>query len=188
MQAIKPVLGLVLLVAMVLSQTACPQGQKLAPYAEDFVESLSLSLPLLAPYPEIAQKAATTVNIGRQLVTALKSENGGDAGNIVESLISHFDQIVMEVNTLPVSQERKNQILLGLVGARIALGIIARNITKEVVAAAGPQPKRSTAVRISRIQEFSKRKNWRCRSSQSGRFAPMSFCKAHPDVSVVETY
>lgn len=168
-----------ILLALLLTQLACPEGKKLAPYAEDIVESLNASLPLLAPYPELSVRVVNAVTIGRQLVTALKSEGGGDAGNLVDSLITHFDQIVSQVNSLPIPQERKNQILLGLIGARIALGVISRNIAEK--APEGVQ-------QVSKVREFSKRKLWRCRSSQTGRFAEMSFCKAHPDVSVIETY
>lgn len=168
-----------LMAVMVCALTGCPESKKLAPFAEDVVEGLSLSLPLLEQAGVDVAKVRTAIDLGRKLVIALKSEGGGDPVNLVDQLIGKFDLIVGEVNKLPISQANRTKILVGLAVSQIALRIIARNI--EAKAPEGVQE-------VSNIKVFAAKPKWRCRSSQTGRFAEMKFCREHPDVSVVETY
>lgn len=183
MRTTKRLVAVALLALMLASQTACPKGEKLAGYAEDVVEALNLSLPLLEQAGVNVAKVKIAVGIGNQLVAALKAGQSDSAVDLTAKLISAFELIVTDVNTIPMSQSLRTKILVGLAAGQIALRIIARNLEESK-----PAGVLTVNSETAKIKTYAAKPKWRCRSSQTGRFAEMSFCKQHPDVSIVETY
>lgn len=179
MKRMKRAAAVVCLALTLAFMTGCPQSEKLAGYASDVVEALNLSLPLLQQAGVNTGKIQTAITIGNQLVTAFKANQKDSAVDLTSKLITAFEGIVTDVNTIPMNQATRTRILVGLAVGQIALRIIARNLQSS--APAGVQD-------VTPISTMAAKKQWRCRSSVSGRFEKMDVCKKSPSTTTVETY
>jgi hypothetical protein len=108
-------------------------------------------------------------------------EGNGDASDVGAELITHFENLIVDSERITNPLTRTLVLVaLGEVNYQIQRLLERIDITERMAAMPGA---RQTAV--ARFTQ--RRKTWRCRNSQTGRFEKMEFCKKHPDVSQVET-
>lgn len=169
-------LGLCALLVYATMGLKCDKATTLS-WSKEVVSALRECEPLLVQAGLPAAQIDTAISWGDKLVTALEnpSTGTGDPKQIAASLISAFEQVVLQTNLI-TDANRKTLILAILGIANIALHHIADNITPAQGMAAGPV-----------VGRFKASKVWRCRDAKSGRYEKMAYCKANPTITVVET-
>jgi hypothetical protein len=172
-----------LLMAMLVTQTACPKKGELASYARDVVSALNDTVPILENAGLDAAKLRQAVDIGNRLVSAFESNQSADAISLTSALVTAFEGIVSDTGAIKDPRTR-TLVLVALATGNVALHYIANHLPDNATAS-GPLKGSSDA---RNVLQFKKKPRWRCRSSQTGRFEDMGYCKAHPDVSQVETF
>lgn len=156
---------------------ACSKATTLS-WTKEVVSALSEAKPLLESIGLPGDKIATAISWGNKLVETLENPNsGGDVKQIAASLINAVEEVVSQTGVIP-DGPRKTLILAFLGIANIALHHIADNVTETAAGrvAAGPV-----------VLKFKTKAVWKCRDAKSGQYKKMEFCKANPDISVVET-
>lgn len=158
---------------------ACSKASTLS-WAKESVLYLQEAEPLLVELGLPADKIELAISYDNKLISALEDPNSGngDPKQLAESLITAVEAVVQQTNV--ITNQHKKVVILAILGlVNIALHHIADNVTSTPTGAfaAGPA-----------VLKFKARPVWKCRSAQTGHYEKMEFCKAHPDVSVVEMY
>ena len=180
--------AILLMVAVVLTQTACPNNQSIeqiktdaGKIAKQVVGGLNDTIPIFQANGLDASQLIRARDYGNQLISKLESTDGENSGPLLTSLINTFSGIVAQTEIIRDPKVR-TIVLVSLAVANIALRRLADKLDDaEAVVGRGASPDLTTA------RAFKARKPWRCRNSQTGRYATMDFCKGHPDISQVET-
>lgn len=192
---VAPIAPVVLLGGVVITQTACPGDKeprdKIYSWATEAVAIAREIVPLFESAGHSSPFVTQAITAGDLLVTALNEHRDGDALEQAAAFIDATDGIVRDV--LKIQDPGKRTLILAtLAGARIALRHISEQLKEVeesgVVVSDGPRRSTRPNAALAKVRAFRTSKNFRCRSSQTGRFQSMSYCKAHPDVSQVETY
>jgi hypothetical protein len=100
----------------------------------------------------------------------------------LDALTLAFDGLTADAREI-ANPTKRTVVLVVLVGANIALQAMAEEYIKKVSVTAAM----SVGAQDNNLRGFASREKWQCRSSQTGRYVPMSYCKEHPDVSTVES-
>lgn len=186
MQLLRKTAAIGVLASLLLLTTACPQKGDVLPWAREVVAGLKDAQNIFTANGYNLSKLNTAIDLGNQLITELeKPDDPATQENkvrLVANLIGRFEELVSESNRINDPKIR-TIVLVTLAISNAALRRIADkldDVPVSVMRTASPQ--------IANIRRFKERPLWRCRSSQSGRFAAMKFCEQHPDVSQVETY
>lgn len=169
------------LALVLVSQTAftCSRRDMIS-YAGDVVSALTDALPLLTQGGVQTAKIQQAITIGNQLVTAFRDNQDASALQLTSALITQFQSIADDAGLIPNPMTR-TRILVTLALGNVALHYISNHIHSEV-----PSGVLSASPALVVIRMEARKPIWRCRSSQTGKFSPMSYCKQHPDVSTVE--
>lgn len=172
-----------LLVALLITQTACPFSKATAlSWSEKAVSGLEKALPMLVNAGVNGARVQEAVDIGNQLIIAFKANNNESAIGLTSSLIVAFEGIVVETERIG-NPATRTLILAVLAVVDLALGFIVDEM-------ATVEPRMPVRMRgapaVVNIRRYHAKKRWNCRNSQTGRYEKMKFCKEHPDVSQVE--
>jgi hypothetical protein len=182
-----------LVAAVVLTQTACPKQSveeiktEAGKIAKEVVGGINDTIPIFKANGLDITQLVRARDYGQQLITALETTDGSGSGPLLTSLINTFSGIVASTDVISNPRTR-TIILMSLAVANIALRRLADKLDDIFVSSGGGQGAAagmSHDVRVARA--FKRRPVWRCRNSQTGQYAKMEFCKAHPDVSQIET-
>jgi hypothetical protein len=157
---------------------ACSKASTLS-WSKEGVSALQEAQPLLVAAGLPADKITTAIEWGNKLVAKLEdpSSTPADPASLARGVITAFQDVVAQTNL--IKDQQKKVVVLAILGiANIALHHIADAVlTPTSGVALDPV-----------VGKFKAAKPWRCRSSQTGKFEKMSFCKNNPAVSVVEAY
>lgn len=171
--------AIALVIALSLLSTACPKKDNLVFWGEQVVGAATDAIPILTAAGVSTVKAEQFRDYGNKLVLAIKA-NDGTALGYAASCIDLLEQVANDAKLI-TDPARRTTVLVILAVAEVALHHIANALP-------APQAGRMSAGRsATTIQNFKAKKAWRCRSSQTGRYAKMDYCRAHPDVTTVET-
>lgn len=173
-----------LIIVMSVYQLACPRT-RLVVYGRTTADALRETSMILRSAQLSTVRVDQAAEIADRLVAALTAKDNPTAIEQTTLLITAFQGIVIEVNLIRHPATR-TMVLVALAVANVALHHIAEALAVE--GAKIPAAARGRVVGTQVVEEFMRRPKWRCRSAKSGRFEKMSFCKANPDLSVVETY
>lgn len=155
---------------------ACSKATTLS-FTKDAVSFLQEAEPLLVQVGLPDGKIKTAIEYGTKLITALET-NSTDTKPLAEKLVAAFEEVVTQTNL--IQDQKKKTLILAILGlTNIALHHVLDNITSTPTGAQGAGPA---------LMKFKAKPVWKCRNAQSGRYEKMEFCKAHPDVTVVETH
>lgn len=157
---------------------ACSKAS-MASAARDVVSALTDIQPILQQAGLPTDKVAQAITLGNKLVTYLE---GGTTTNpdviaTISGLISAFNQLAAQTDLI-TNQHIKTLVIVSLGIANVALHYISNHVERQASGRLGAS---------HTIAIFNKQKVWACRNAQTGRYEKMSFCKAHPDVTTVET-
>jgi hypothetical protein len=185
MRLLRQLALLPLIIAIVVSQTACPEKQTALTISKEVTAALGDTITIFQANGLSVARLQEAQALSSQLVAVLESTDtdGGNAATIVAGLITKFTQLVAESEQIADPRTR-TIVLVSLAVTNILLRRLADKIDDPPVAVR-PSATGTRAVRT--VTEFRARPKWRCRNSQTGRFEKMEFCKKHPDVSQVET-
>jgi hypothetical protein len=190
----------IVLSSLVITQTACPGSaekptrDEIYSWATEAVGIAREIVPIFESAGYSSHYVGEAIGAGDLLVTALNAHKDADALEQAAAMIDATNGIISDVINIQ-DQTKRTLILATLAGARIALRHISEKLkdvedSGAVVAGGGGMKgaRRGGNTALAKVRAFRTSKNFRCRSSQSGRWVEMSYCKAHPDVSQVETY
>jgi hypothetical protein len=185
MRLLRQLALLPLIIAIVVSQTACPEKQTALTISKEVTAALGDTITIFQANGLSVARLQEAQALSSQLVAVLESTDtdGGNAATIVAGLITKFTQLVAESEQIADPRTR-TIVLVSLAVTNILLRRLADKID-DLPVAVRPSATGTRAVRT--VTEFRTRPKWRCRNSQTGRFEKMSFCEKHPDVSQVET-
>ncbi len=186
--SIRPITAILLSAVLLMSTMAfkCGDGtktpeqekQEFIAYAQDIVGAFTDARSLVVSLnPGLAGRYDIATQIARDLLAATQNSNETEAARLVVALVPAFTSIAGEFTG-------NTKILAILALGQIGLRFYANHYMNAVRTGGG----QGASAGNSRVRAFARAKNWRCRSSQNGRFQKMEFCRAHPDVSQVETY
>jgi hypothetical protein len=155
---------------------ACSR-QSMLGAARDVVSALNDISPLLQQAGVSTAKLTQAISIANQLVTSFENNQDADTVALTSSLITAFNALAAE-SELITNQHTRTLVIVSLGIANVALHYIANHVERTASGRLGANHV---------IPRFNKQKVWACRDAQSGQYRKMSYCRAHPDVTVVET-
>lgn len=173
--------------ALPLTQTACSPTE-MAKQARRVSSGLKKALPYIEKYGISTTRITIGIDVADRLVIAPEKNDSAGALELTETLINEFNAIIDEdVIKIPDGKTR-TIVLVGLEVANAALHFLADGISAEAAKVPVGDARSGAARQLGTVQQFRRKSSWRCRSSQSGRFMKMDYCKMHPDVSQIDTF
>jgi hypothetical protein len=154
---------------------ACSKASTLS-WSREVVSALREAGPLLQSLGVPLDKLNVAISAGDSLVAALENPSSNtDTKALASNLIHAFEEVVAQTDV--IGDANRKTLILAILGiADIALHHIVDSIPPTNAVAASPA-----------VLKFKASKVWQCRDAKTGKYQKMSFCKDHPDISVVET-
>lgn len=162
-----------LLATLLVLNTACPKKATVVSIAEDVVAAAEEFLPVAESAGVPTGNIKTFLKFSKLGLAAIKTDDGTALGHY-EVAFTALRAVVGDVAV--IKDPLKRTLALALVG------IIDRTLHKLV----DQLPPSTPGLTGSSITEFRKHKVWRCRSSVTGQFKKLEFCKANPATTTVE--
>jgi hypothetical protein len=181
------------LVVIVMFQLACPKQSieevrtEAGKIAKEVVGGLNDTIPIFQANGLDITQLVRARDYGQQLITALETTDGSGSGPLLTSLINTFSGIIASTDVISDPRVR-TIVLVSLAVANIALRRLADKLDDAIATVgAGGMGAAAGSADARTARAFKRRPAWRCRNSQTGRFATMDFCRAYPAISQVET-
>lgn len=172
--------ALALLIALSLMATACPESKSLASLSHSAVAGIDQAVPIFQSNGVDVSKLVKVRGFLADAEIAFNEQRTDDAIGFISSAIKMFDSVKEDVLRL-ANPTVRTIILVGLAVVNLRLQALSEKM------AASPHARDVRTPGAAVIAKHAKSKRWTCRNSVSGRFEKMSFCKANPSQSTVET-
>jgi hypothetical protein len=172
--------------AIVITQTACPSSQSIAQIAGEVYKYSNAAIVIFESNGQSTTRLIQVRDMAGKVRDAFNAGDNTSAVDYARQLIMLFNLLTDDAKAIQ-NPTTRTIILVALFIVNEKLTDLANKVAAvpETVKVAASRRNSSA---VNTIEAFRAKKNWRCRSSQTGQFAKMEYCKAHPDVSVIEIY
>lgn len=169
--------------AIVVSQTACPQSKTLADYSHKVVRGLNVAIPIFESNGQDTALLIKARDLAFKAEMAFQKNNNASGAATITDLVAVFDiEIMAQVNRI-TNPTVRTIVLVGLAVANDQLHELLDKLDEMSANA----PSEIKGMNKSAVSAFKNKGRWKCRNSENGQYASMSYCKEHPATSEVET-